>query len=789
MQEDYEKEPEALEGEAADKAEEAVISEEKAADETEVSEESMHTEQSGLDDEAMLEEYLKRQNGSGSRRGNSFGVSGKGARVLELVKNFFQELPGYLAGIPQWIGTTISRIRTEGFVLTGIQNKIVVCFMVPIIFMIIIGFISYRTAAKGMMNTFRETTQQTVQKAADYIDLSNSYVEADVLKYATDDTVIRYLGGSMSSDPTESREFSSNQKKQLIASQVANVFIDNIYLIPQAEVIVVGTKRNNATDNFSRHMEDVSEDGATVERWIDTHAALDEAMGVDSSEYILSCQMMVKKNKGVVVIDVKAKAVEEFLETLDLGEGSIVAFVTSGGKQIVVRRNNDGEVEDYSDKITFTEEKFFSDIQEDSASEVTFDGKKYLFIHSTNAKTGATICTLIPMKLVTGQAEAIKRMTLIGVILAGAIAIVIGISIASGIRNNMSRISGKLHEVAEGNLTTEVSVKGKDEFNQLAFVANNMIANNKKLVLKVSKATDTLGHSAGEMSEESVMLNQHSENIADAIGEINVGMEKQAAYAQECVVKADTLSNEIKEINRVAQEVETLVGNAETMIAKGMELVNILGERAGETTEITAKVESSINALQSEIFVIDEFVETITAISKQTNLLSLNASIEAARAGESGRGFAVVAEEIRNLADNSAQAAGEIRRKVESIDTQAGISVENAKQAGDMVTLQTKAVSEVVNVFQSMSVSMESLFSGLKNISTNAEQADNDRKDTTAAVEHISQIIEDTAASAEIVSKVAEELQSSVEGLNKTARQLDENMNDLVSEIAVFKIK
>ncbi|MCM1179930.1 MAG: methyl-accepting chemotaxis protein [Clostridium sp.] len=736
------------------------------------------------DDEAMLEEYIEKQNHTGKKSGKSLA---KCSQLLAGILEALKDVPGKIAAFPGWFADIVRRLKTEGISMMGIQSKIFVCFMVPIVFMIIIGVLSYRTASKGMINTFKETTQQTVDKAADYLELSNSYIEAEVLQYATDETVIKYLGGGFQDDPTANREFFTNEKKQLIASQVANAFIDNIYLIPQAETLVIGTKRNNHTDNFGVYMEDVSEDGQTVERWIDQHAALDEAMGVDSSQYILSCQMMIKKNKGVIVIDVKTKEVENFLKTLDLGNGSIVGFVTPSGKQIAVRRNSEEEVEEYSDKITFSEEQFFGKIAEQGASEVKFDGKKYLFIHKTSETTGVTLCTLIPMNLVTRQAQSIKRMTLIGVIFAGLIAIIIGVSIAKGIRDNMQAISVRLREVAEGNLTAQISVKGRDEFNHLASVANNMIANNKKLVLKVSKATDTLGQSAGEMSEESAMLHEHSENITHAIDEINAGMEQQASYAQECVDKTDTLSDEIKEINRVAQEVAALVSNAESMIAKGMELVNVLGERANETTAITEKVESSIDALQSEIFVIDEFVETITAISKQTNLLSLNASIEAARAGESGKGFAVVAEEIRNLADNSAVAAGEIRRKVESIDLQAKVSVENAKQAGNMVTLQSEAVSEVVNVFRNMNESMETLFTGLKNILVNSEQADNDRQDTIAAVENISRIIEDTAASAEIVARVANDLQSSVESLNGTAQQLDENMTDLVSEISVFK--
>ena len=181
-------------------------------------------------------------------------------------------------------------------------------------------------------------------------------------------------------------------------------------------------------------------------------------------------------------------------------------------------------------------------------------------------------------------------------------------------------------------------------------------------------------------------------------------------------------------------------------------------------------------------------METITSISEQTNLLSLNASIEAARAGDAGRGFAVVAEEIRKLADDSAKAAGEIRHNVSHIMGQTESSVQNAQQAQKMVDLQTEAVEQVIQVFGDMRKQMNTLAGGLKEIVTSMEKADAERSDTVQGVQNISNIIEETADRAEKVKDIAGRLLANVENLNRTADVLGDNMQELKSEISVFKI-
>ena len=373
------------------------------------------------------------------------------------------------------------------------------------------------------------------------------------------------------------------------------------------------------------------------------------------------------------------------------------------------------------------------------------------------------------------------------VILACVIAMIIGIIISMGIQKNMRHMSYRMGEVAKGNLTVKVEANGRDEFRGLAASATNMIKNNKKLVQKVNYATGQLELSAKEVREVSEGISEDSKNITQAISEINEGMSKQSEHAQECVERTNLLSVEMQEVSQVVKEVEQLVKETEEMISRGMKIVQNLGERAQETTKMTGQVGESIEMLRKESESINQFVGMITDISEQTNLLSLNASIEAARAGDAGRGFAVVAEEIRKLADDSTKAARKISQNVTQIRTQTVNSVESAKQAETMVALQTQAVEDAVFVFKEMGIRMNRLVEGLNNIVSSTQTADHERNDTLLAVQNISDIIEETASSAEVVRDVVGKLLEKVENLNQTAGVLGENMDELKTEISVFK--
>lgn len=679
------------------------------------------------------------------------------------------------------------------WLLFSIRNKIFICFIVPIFFMIVVGIFAYKKAAQGLSDKYKESTLQTIRMATQYLDMSDTYIEAEGTKYAFNSEYNRYFMGLFENDPLGKMNVMTNIRSDILSSQTANTFISQIHIITKEELTMFSTRNSSLKGIFSDYLAEMSTDGRTLQKWVDLHPFLDKYLSLRQEDYIISFQMTGQSNNCIVVIDMKASAIQNFLSELNLGKGSIVGLVTENGRELICENfEEEGISRIISGEPVFYGQNFYTMIsgegqEKSGVTDVVYNGEECLFFYSRSGKDYTTVCGLVPLQTVTSQAEEIRMLTIKMVLLACVIAVTIGVVISIGIQKNMRHMSYRMGEVAKGNLTVQVEAQGRDEFRELAASATNMIKNNKKLVQKVNYATGQLEVSAGEVRDVSEEISGYSMNITQAIDGINEGMSKQSEHAQECVERTNLLSEEMQEVSKVVEEVEQLVKETEEMISRGMGIVQNLGERAQETTKITRRVGESIETLRKESETINQFVGMITDISEETNLLSLNASIEAARAGDAGRGFAVVAEEIRKLADDSSKAAQEISSNVVQIRTQTINSVESAKQAESMVALQTQAVEEVVGVFQDMGIRMNQLVDGLKGIVDSTQKADQEQSDTLAAVQNISDIIGETANSAEVVQDVVGKLLEKVENLNQTAGVLGENMEELKTEISVFK--
>ena len=214
-----------------------------------------------------------------------------------------------------------------------------------------------------------------------------------------------------------------------------------------------------------------------------------------------------------------------------------------------------------------------------------------------------------------------------------------------------------------------------------------------------------------------------------------------------------------------------------------------LEDRVKDTTMITKDIIRDISELEKESRAINSIILTINDIADETNLLSLNASIEAARAGEAGKGFAVVSEEIRKLAEQSSEAGTQIGEIIARIQARMVKTIETAKKAEDIVSYQSDALGDTVNVFEDIKGHVNTLANDLDTISDNIQLIAVAKDDTLEAIASISATSNETEAASSELSRNAERQKKAVEVLYNEVKLLKKNSADLEQSVSIFKVE
>jgi methyl-accepting chemotaxis protein len=639
-----------------------------------------------------------------------------------------------------------------------------------------------------MISNYETSTKNTIQMTSKYLELGLTSIEATSKKYAVDDSVSNLILDMYQNDAVNEALTFDKIKNSILAESVVNPFIKDIHLILEDKYV---TTYNLPTTNQGMFTGDLKgkPEGDIIEKkdtkgvWLSTHPAIDTKFGINQGTYAASLVRSVEFGKAFLAVDVKMEVIKEILQNLDFSEGSIIGFITGNGKEMLVGQE---------DGFLFEQENFYqnlsSDMEQSGADYVEYKGKDYFFIYNKVGETGFQVCALIPKTSIIEQANVIKRITILIVTMACIIAAVLCAFTSAGLDKSIRKIMKLLKKVAEGDLTTDLNLKHKDEIGLLADSISNTLKNMKQLILKVGSVSLVISESTQKLEVSSKVLSGSTEKITSAISEIDQGISRQAEDSQSCVLEMDALSKKINLVNSNIGKIEDLADETKNMIHRGIDKMKDLSDQTKQTTQITKRVIDNISLLEQRSFAIHQIINVINEIADQTNLLSLNASIEAARAGESGKGFAVVAEEIRKLATQCLRAANEIKGVVNEITGQTLETVAIAKEADDVVDLQGKTAIHTMEAFHKMNTSVEELLTNLKNISTDVQNMEAAREETLCAIESISAISEETYATSSLVNNSVQEQVVSAENLSKVSAELNDNARTLVEAVQKFKV-
>ena len=381
---------------------------------------------------------------------------------------------------------------------------------------------------------------------------------------------------------------------------------------------------------------------------------------------------------------------------------------------------------------------------------------------------------------VTGQIDSIiKTFVSVAVVLVIACSL-LAILFGRGLLKSFKSVQNSIGELAQGSLAKQKTRKSViKEMSNLLGATDYMQENLSGTIGKVKDNSVKLAEDISEVTQLSQSSAQRAKQITTAMEDLSSATLGMAENVQDISIQMQEIGNCV---NDISGNVEHLYKSSEAILKTNNEAkadMNVIMENSKKSVSAVDEITEQINQTNNSIAEIDQAVQLILSISQQTNLLSLNASIEAARAGAHGRGFAVVAEEIRNLAEQSAEGAEMIKNLAGTITEKSQRSVELADSVNKLILLEQQGISKTQKKYEELSLEIDQSVVEIKSIADKTDNLTDYKENIIANVQDLSAISEETAASSEEVCANVEEIISEVKKVNENC----EIMNDMAKEL------
>lgn len=410
----------------------------------------------------------------------------------------------------------------------------------------------------------------------------------------------------------------------------------------------------------------------------------------------------------------------------------------------------------------------------DEAREIGFGSERLVFsqldkalddVVEHNTKVAAKSKT---MAITTSARSKFTSLCAIG--LGTLIAIVFGVLLSRSISVPLAKGVAMLEDIGQGILTGRLRMNRADEIGQMANAIDQVADKLSAMIKGISDGVRTLTSSSTEMA---AIASQMTSGASITVAKAN----SVAAAAEEMTSNMHSVAASMEQ---ASTNVSTVAAAAEEMSVNINNVVNNANEAknsASAAVDLTQRAANQINDLGQAAEAIGLVTETIKAISDKTNLLALNATIEAARAGAAGKGFAVVANEIKELAQQTADATGDISQKLNGIQKATGATVADINQVVASINLVDGLINSISTAISQQNIATGDISENINQTAQGISEININVTQTSQAAGQVAQEIADVNESANEISNSSSQVQQNANELSKLSEQLQGMVN------------
>ncbi|WP_231584203.1 methyl-accepting chemotaxis protein [Domibacillus indicus] len=663
------------------------------------------------------------------------------------------------------------------------MNSIKVKLLIPIVgslilaFAFIIGFISWQTG-RGVEKSVISQSEGTVESLSGTVRSFLEQYEKSVDFLVLNETVQSYGAAELAGGKVNEQLL----KKLFTGYLETHKEVTNIYYGAENGVTRIFPE-TELPDGFDPRERDwyVQAENKKAAIWSEPYE--DTATGASVVTVSRAVYDSNDRLLGIIGADIDLTVLTERVTQTDVGHKGYPILFSSAGMAIV---HPERQGEDLA-KIDVIKE-IMAGSSPEGTKHYRLDGEDRIIVFDNVPGLNWTAAAVYDKADLLDLSESIGRSLLWTGIVLLVLVSTITLFIVSKIVKPLRSLERSAFQLAEGDLTVQVPVTTNDEVGHLGTAFNKMTENMQTILQKVNQSVQDVKVSAENLSAVSEETNASSEQMTLAVNEIALGASRSAEDSSEAAERSTSLGNQIDIITEQADGMADAALEAKEANQSGLSQIEELSQSSDETKMYILGMQTVVEELESKMASIEVVILAITDISAQTNLLALNASIEAARAGEHGKGFAVVAEEVRKLAEQSSQAADQVRQTIADIQTGSKTAVEQMKKTRSNFDEQITAVTETSRIFHKLSALVDTMEQSITTINSEIKEVALTKDAVIHTMTGIASTSQQSAAASEEVSASAEEQLKAVRTVTKSSEQLMELSIELKEVVDQFKL-